>query len=80
MFSISARIRCVLALALAVFAFNVSAQDISFDNLERVEDARVAAVVLGAVTFYLVSNIGMWWVAYPHTGAGLIACSNPAAS
>ncbi|MBO6565186.1 MAG: hypothetical protein JJ934_13310 [Pseudomonadales bacterium] len=34
----------------------------------------VMGVVLGAVVFYLVSNIGMWWLAYPNTFAGLLAC------
>ncbi len=34
----------------------------------------VGAVVLGAVVFYALSNVGMWWVAYPKTLAGLIDC------
>ena len=34
----------------------------------------VVTLVLGAITFYLVSNIGMWWYAYPLTAAGLIMC------
>ncbi len=34
----------------------------------------VMGVVLGAVVFYLVSNIGMWWIAYPKTFTGLLAC------
>ena len=32
------------------------------------------AVIAGAVGFYLISNIGMWWVAFPRTPEGLIAC------
>ena len=32
------------------------------------------AVIAGAVSFYLISNIGMWYVAFPRTLDGLIAC------
>lgn len=32
------------------------------------------AIIAGAVCFYLISNIGMWWVAFPRTLEGLIAC------
>lgn len=32
------------------------------------------AVVAASVGFYLVSNIGNWWVYQPHTWAGLVEC------
>lgn len=32
------------------------------------------AVVASSVGFYLVSNIGNWWVYQPHTWAGLVEC------
>ena len=34
----------------------------------------VAGVLGGAITFYLVSNIGMWWIAYPLDINGLVQC------
>ncbi len=34
----------------------------------------IAGVLLGAISFYLISNIGMWWVAYPISLQGLLAC------
>ncbi|MGV0035595.1 MAG: DUF6580 family putative transport protein [Candidatus Azotimanducaceae bacterium WSBS_2022_MAG_OTU7] len=34
----------------------------------------VAGVLSGAIVFYLVSNIGMWWVAFPTDINGLLAC------
>ena len=33
-----------------------------------------AAVVLGASTFYLVSNISVWLVYFPQSAAGLLEC------
>ena len=32
------------------------------------------SVLLGAISFYLLSNFGMWIAAYPHTIDGLILC------
>lgn len=32
------------------------------------------AVVTASVGFYLVSNIGSWWVYQPHTWAGIVEC------
>lgn len=32
------------------------------------------AVLSGALAFYLVSNIGMWYSYWPRTAAGLLAC------
>jgi len=32
------------------------------------------AVVAASVGFYLVSNIGNWWVYQPHTWAGVVEC------
>ena len=34
----------------------------------------LAGVLIGAIMFYLVSNIGMWWIAYPLDVNGLITC------
>lgn len=34
----------------------------------------VTAVITGALAFYLVSNIGMWYSYWPRTSAGLLAC------
>jgi hypothetical protein len=34
----------------------------------------VAGVLSGAIVFYLVSNIGMWWIAYPLDLNGLVTC------
>lgn len=43
--------------------------------LNRVSPGRfLTAVLLAAVVFYLISNIGMWWYAYPHTFSGLMTC------
>jgi hypothetical protein len=41
---------------------------------QRTAPRYTAAVVIGALTFYLVSNIGMWYSYWPRTGAGLLAC------
>ena len=32
------------------------------------------ATIIGALAFYVVSNVGMWWVAYPQTVVGLVQC------
>jgi len=32
------------------------------------------AVVAASVGFYLVSNLGSWWVYQPHTWAGIVEC------
>ena len=32
------------------------------------------AVVAASVGFYLVSNLGRWWVYQPHTWAGIVEC------
>ena len=32
------------------------------------------AIITGAICFYLISNIGMWYIAFPRTLDGLIAC------
>jgi len=32
------------------------------------------AVVAASVGFYLVSNLGNWWVYQPHTWAGIVEC------
>ena len=31
------------------------------------------ATLLGALTFWTISNLGNWWLFYPHDGAGLLA-------
>ncbi len=33
-----------------------------------------AAVATGAVLFYLVSNLSVWWVYYPRSVEGFVAC------
>jgi len=32
------------------------------------------ATLLGAIVFFLVTNLGVWWAFYEHSLAGLIAC------
>jgi len=32
------------------------------------------AVLAASVGFYLVSNLGSWWVYHPHTWAGIVEC------
>jgi hypothetical protein len=32
------------------------------------------AVLAASVGFYLVSNLGSWWVYQPHTWAGIVEC------
>lgn len=34
----------------------------------------IAGVFSGAIIFYLLSNIGMWWIAYPLDINGLVTC------
>lgn len=34
----------------------------------------VIGTLSGAVSFYLLSNVGMWWAAYPLTAEGLLQC------
>jgi hypothetical protein len=34
----------------------------------------LVATILGALAFYMISNVGMWWVAYPQTPVGLLQC------
>ncbi len=34
----------------------------------------IGAVGFGAIAFYALSNLGMWWYAWPQTAAGLFAC------
>ena len=41
---------------------------------ERSPIRTVGGVLLAALAFYLVSNVGMWLYAYPLTAAGLLAC------
>lgn len=36
----------------------------------------VGGVLAGAVLFYLISNLGVWWVFWPRTVTGLIECWN----
>ncbi len=43
--------------------------------LNRVSPARfLTGMLLAAVAFYLISNVGMWWYAYPHTFTELTVC------
>ncbi len=43
--------------------------------LERVTLSRyIIAVLVAAIAFYLISNIGMWYYLWPHTLTGFIAC------
>ncbi len=34
----------------------------------------VLAAGAGATVFFVVSNLGVWWEAYPHDAVGLLAC------
>ena len=34
----------------------------------------VLAAGAGASVFFVVSNLGVWWAAYPHEATGLLAC------
>ena len=34
----------------------------------------VLAAAAGGLVFYVISNLGAWWLHYPHTRAGLLAC------
>jgi len=58
----------------AAFAFNVwlGSRIASKPKAIRVGSAALA----GSVTFYLVTNFGVWWSGmwYPHTAAGLATC------
>ena len=33
-----------------------------------------AAVIIGALVFYLISNLGMWYSYWPRTATGLLSC------
>ena len=41
---------------------------------ERTLPTFVASILLGAISFYLISNVGMWWIAHPRTAYGLYNC------
>ena len=53
-------------------ASTMISRQVLFDRISPVRF--LCALLLAAVAFYLISNIGMWWHAYPHTLTALVTC------
>ena len=59
----------------AVYAGSLAGLPLGRLLLRRPSAARLAlAATAGALVFFIVSNLGVWWLAYPRTPAGLTAC------
>ena len=55
--------------------FAIGAIIARFTLHKRWTPARLASImVINALVFYLLSNLGMWWAAFPHSAAGLVQC------
>lgn len=59
----------------AVYAGSLAGLPIGRRLLQRPSATRLAlAATAGALVFFIISNLGVWWLAYPRTPAGLAVC------
>jgi len=45
-----------------------------FGKIAKTQKLQVFLLPFASFTFFLISNLGVWWYSYPHSIAGLLAC------